>query len=200
VPRPRTVSDEAILAATAAVVGDVGPDRLTLADVGHRVGLSPATLVQRFGSRRALLLALAAHDVDAVPARIRRVAAAPGDLVDALIATLTDLATAVDDPARFANHLAFLLKDLSDPQFRAIADRYATGVTTAIAEILAAAAERGEFDSGADPGALAELVHVTYNGALVTWGMTGRGTAAGAVERHLRTVLAGVRSAAGRMG
>ena len=58
-PRPRTVSDQAILAATARVIGDLGPAKLTLARVASEVGLAPATLVQRFGSKRGLLLALA---------------------------------------------------------------------------------------------------------------------------------------------
>jgi len=40
-------------------MGELGPAKLTLARVAKAAGLSPATLVQRFGSKRALLLALA---------------------------------------------------------------------------------------------------------------------------------------------
>src|SRR5215831_8245675 len=56
-PRPRTVSDDQIFAATARAVTRLGPTRLTLADVADEVGLSAAALVQRFGSKRGLLLA-----------------------------------------------------------------------------------------------------------------------------------------------
>ncbi|MGP4100532.1 helix-turn-helix domain-containing protein, partial [Nonomuraea sp. KM90] len=59
--RPRTTSDEAILGATARAIGRHGPQGLTLAAVAQEAGLSPATLVQRFGSKRGLLLAFAAH-------------------------------------------------------------------------------------------------------------------------------------------
>ena len=48
VARPRTVSDDAVLDATARAVGRVGPARLTLGHVAAEVGLAPATLVQRF--------------------------------------------------------------------------------------------------------------------------------------------------------
>ena len=48
-PRPRTVQDAAILDAAIEVLGRIGSEKMTLADVGAEVGLSAATLVQRFG-------------------------------------------------------------------------------------------------------------------------------------------------------
>ncbi|MFC7728173.1 TetR/AcrR family transcriptional regulator [Actinomadura keratinilytica] len=57
--RPRTTSDEAILQATGRALLRHGPGRLTLGGVAAEAGLSPATLVQRFGSKRGLLLAFA---------------------------------------------------------------------------------------------------------------------------------------------
>lgn len=188
-PRPRTVPDRAVLEAAAAVVGEVGPERLTLAAVGARVGLSPATLLQRFGSRRGLLLALAEHDVDAVPDRVRAVAAR-SPVLPALVDTLAGLATALAGPAQFAHHLSFLLMDLADPEFSAVTRRYAANLGTALREALAAARDRGELRPGTDPAELAELVHSTYNGALVTWGMTGEGRPADRVRRHLAALLA----------
>ena len=59
-PRPRQASDEAILAAAFRAIARLGPAKLTLADVAAEAGLSAAALVQRFGSKRALLLATAA--------------------------------------------------------------------------------------------------------------------------------------------
>ena len=191
-PRPRTVSDAEILGAAAWVIGEVGPDRLTLGDVGRRVGLAPATVVQRFGSRRGLLLALADHDVDAVPARLRSAAAAPGSVLDALVGVLVESASQIDSPARFAHHLAFLLKDLEDPEFQASTRRYGSGVSAAITTVLAAAADRGELAGDVDE--LAQLVHVVYNGALVTWGMAPDGKPADLVGRRLRQVLAPYRA------
>ena len=70
--RPRTIPDADVLAAAARVVGALGPARLTLAAVGDECGLSPATILQRFGSKRALLLALAAHGRDDVARRLPR--------------------------------------------------------------------------------------------------------------------------------
>ena len=58
-PRPKTVDDTAVLDAAMRVVDRAGPGGLTLGAVAGEVGLSPATLVQRFTSKRGLLLALA---------------------------------------------------------------------------------------------------------------------------------------------
>ena len=71
--RPRTKPDAAVLEAAGRVFGTVGPG-FTLADVAKEAGLAPATLVQRFGSKRGLLLAvskLAAEGADACFAQIR---------------------------------------------------------------------------------------------------------------------------------
>src|SRR5207247_1703558 len=57
-PRPRSTTDADLLTAAARAVSQVGPSRLTLADVAREAGVAPATLVQRFGSKRGLLLAL----------------------------------------------------------------------------------------------------------------------------------------------
>ena len=56
--RPRTIDDSAVLAAAAQVVNRIGPGKLTLQRVADEVGLSAPTLVQRFGSKRGLLLAM----------------------------------------------------------------------------------------------------------------------------------------------
>ena len=67
-PRPRTVPDEQILTAAQRAMSRLGPARLTLAEVATEAGLSAATLVQRFGSKRGLMLALWASAVDGIDA------------------------------------------------------------------------------------------------------------------------------------
>ncbi|MDP8981022.1 MAG: TetR/AcrR family transcriptional regulator, partial [Acidobacteriota bacterium] len=56
--RRKLTPDTDVLTATMRVVNRVGPGRLTLADVAAEAGLAPATLLQRFGSKRGLLLAV----------------------------------------------------------------------------------------------------------------------------------------------
>src|ERR1700733_12475875 len=56
-PRPRETSDAQILAAAARVMQRRSPVDLTLADVAKEAGVVPATIIQRFGTKRDLLLA-----------------------------------------------------------------------------------------------------------------------------------------------
>lgn len=188
VARPRTVDDEQILAAAAQAVGEVGPARLTLADVGRRVGLSAPALVLRFGSKRGLLLALAAYGSDAMPAAVRGAADAD-DPLGALVAVLTEFAAAVREPATYANHLAFLLLDLADPDFQALSRRHTEAVAAAVSDVLGVAAARDLLPPRTDTDGLARLVHAVYNGALVTWGMAPDGEPQAAVAARLRAVL-----------
>ena len=55
-PRPRIASDIEIIEAATRAVGLVGSSRLTLADIAVEAGISPGALVQRFGSKRDLVL------------------------------------------------------------------------------------------------------------------------------------------------
>ncbi|WP_436531365.1 TetR family transcriptional regulator [Actinoplanes sp. HUAS TT8] len=166
--RPRTVSDDAILAAAADAVAASGPAGVTLAQIGAGAGLTAAALLRRFGSKDQLLLALARHSAQVVPARL-----AAAGTTDELVGVFVAMAASVRGSAEFANHLAFLLMDLSVPEFQQVAREYATAVEAAIATVLRRAAAAGEIDAGrADPG-LAGAIHAAYNGALLTWGMTG---------------------------
>src|SRR4051794_2216324 len=104
--RPRTRTDAEVLSAALRAVSAHGVARLTLADVAREAGLAPSTLAERFGSKRALLLAAARHAA-------AEVELAPGDVVDALVA----LAAGVDDRRAFAHQLALLELDVADPEF-----------------------------------------------------------------------------------
>ncbi|HEX7134214.1 MAG TPA: TetR family transcriptional regulator [Iamia sp.] len=56
-PRKRSVSDEVILDHALGVAESRGPTALTFQALSAEVGLAPATLVQRFGTKAALLQA-----------------------------------------------------------------------------------------------------------------------------------------------
>ena len=57
-PRPKKATDDEIFTATTRVMSRLGPHEVTLADIAAEAGLTASALVQRFGSKRALLLTL----------------------------------------------------------------------------------------------------------------------------------------------
>ncbi|MCF6475997.1 TetR/AcrR family transcriptional regulator [Nonomuraea sp. MG754425] len=192
--RPRTTSDEAILAATARAIGRHGPQGLTLAAVAGQAGLSPATLVQRFGSKRGLLLAFAAHAAHTAAEPFERARREHGSPLAALRAALIGRSEGVAIPEEPAGSLGFLQFDLTDPDFRAHAAEHARRTRDQIAALLADAAAAGELAAGSEPAPLARAVQVACNGALILWALTGDGplpdAMAAALDQTLRPYLA----------
>ncbi len=191
VGRPRTRSDEEILEAAGVVIGRVGPRGFTLASVANEVGLSPAALVQRFRSKRRLLLALA--DTAAGAPR-RTIAEARRQLPDAssvavLRQVLLRMATAMGGADELANHSAFLQVDISDPEFRKRAVASMGALTRGVAELLEDAAAQGEI-TVRDIGELSDAIVSTWNGALITWVIFRDGPLDAWLARRIDAVIA----------
>lgn len=188
-PRPRTIDDGAILQAAATTISRVGPSNFTLADVAKSVGLSPATLVQRFGSKRGLMLALAEHGVAGVDACFAAVRAAHSQPLEALMAAATEMTRFVDTPEEMANHLAFLSIDLSDPDFYRLMLENSTRIFAGYKALLDEAVKAGQLVK-CDTRRLARAVGAMAGGSLITWAVMRKGTAEQFVRKDLQTLLA----------
>ena len=114
-PRPRTVSDEQIILATQRVMSQLGPIKLTLAAVAKEAGLSAATLVQRFGSKRGLMRALWASALGGVDDCFEVQRSSHTSALDALVDAALMMPRGTHSPDEMANSLAFLHIDLTDP-------------------------------------------------------------------------------------
>ena len=187
-PRPRTISDEAVLDAVLALAHRVGPARVTFAAAAAEVGLSAATLVQRFGTKRELLLAADKRGVDLwVGAIDRSTAASPlARVVEGLVLAADPDAT----PELMANSVAMLQLDLADPDFHAETLRGARAVRARVARDLGAALAAGELRTDTDVATLATLVETTYHGAMIGWAIHREGTLADWMREQVEAVLA----------
>jgi AcrR family transcriptional regulator len=186
-PRPRSVSDAAILAATGRVISRCGPGGLTLAAVAADAGMAASSLVERFGDKRALLLAFAAEGGPALRRAFARARARHANPLAALRAGLRTIGSAVRSRTQLANHLAFLQMDLRDAAFRAHAVAHGLALREELTSLLEQANARGLTDVPA--GAAARELQVAYNGALVTWAIHGEGTVARAIDDAVSAVL-----------
>ncbi len=187
-PRPRTATDDELLMAAGRAVSRVGPLRLTLADVAREAGVAPATLVQRFGSKRGLLLALVSLGGTAAGEFAALRAAHPSPLA-ALLAVADCMAGMAPTPQELANHLAFLHMDLTDPEFHRHALAHSRAFTAELAAMLAAAVAAGEL-APCDTGRLARLMGELLHGSLVTWAIHREGTAREWVRQDVEALLA----------
>lgn len=188
-PRPRTVSDDDILAATARAMSKVPPTRFTLADVAREVGLAPATLVQRFGSKRGLLLALSSQSAASMDACFDAVRQAHASPLEALLSAATEMARFSATPEELANSLAYLQIDLSDEDFHkhilASSRAMQRGYRALLDEAVAARELRP-----CDTDALARAVEAMAGGSLIGWAIHRKGKAETWVRKDLETLLA----------
>jgi AcrR family transcriptional regulator len=175
-PRPRTASNSDILDGAARAVSRVGAARLTLADVADEVGLAPATLIQRFGSKRALLLALAEHGRAVVGDRLELAREANLSPLDALLEAASDVIPDVDTPEALSHQLAFLQFEAGDPDFHQVALEHALRATAGYHALLDDAVATGEL-TPCDTHRLARAVQALAMGSLINWAVHREGSA-----------------------
>ena len=129
--RPKTVSNDAILDATNLVMARLGPGGVTFASVSSQAGLSPATLVQRYGSKDGLLRAALLHawdQLDAFTARGDASAALDPKGAVSLLVALSDYG----DHDQYAEGLLLLREDMRDPLLRARGESWGNALAQAL--------------------------------------------------------------------
>ena len=190
-PRPRTVDDHTILEAAARVMSRIGPEKLTLADVGAEAGLSAATLVQRFGSKRDLMLSILRHSCQAVDTRFTAAMESHESPLESLFLAAMDRVGPREGPGTVSNRLAFFMASLDDPEFHALAlensDNAIAGYMTMIDRAIAA----GELSDAIiiDRESFARTIHAMTYGSLVAWSIRRQGSLRGRVRRDLDTLI-----------
>lgn len=171
-PRTKTISDQALMGVLKHVLRSVGPAQITLTDVAKEADLTPSTLLQRFGSKRGLLLAFARHEAEKADFPFRRALAATKSPLQALRNGLSMSTNQVESRQQVVNGLAMSMIDLDDADLLAAAQLHARNVLAAIGELIEAAIAAGELEQ-AQPGKLALAVQCAWNGAVIQWAIDG---------------------------
>lgn len=188
--RRQKVSDDDVFAAAQRAMSRKGPHELTLADIAGEAGVTAGLLVQRFGSKRDLMLALSARfaaSAGPVFAGLRASQRGPLATVRAYAACMADLAPTPDALLR---NLAYLQVDLADDVLRRHLVENARATRREIQSLLDAAVKKGELTSGIDTAALARTVETVVSGSLMSWATYREGRAADWISRDLEAVLA----------
>jgi len=117
VARTRTLTDEQILERVGTALGNSGVP-WTLAGAAADAGLHPATLIKRFGSRHALLVALSRRWIDGIPR-----APVTDDAHQELLAWAESLSPGDATAGQVLARVDMLIEDLRDPELRALLDQ-----------------------------------------------------------------------------
>ncbi|MFB6394972.1 hypothetical protein [Polymorphospora lycopeni] len=183
-PRRKSVPDERVLDDVLGLIERDG-GAPSFATVAATSGLSPATLVQRFGTKEAMVTAALGRAWDRLEARTEGAVAAmapgPAGAVDLLVELSEDY-----DTDRYVDGLVLLREDLRRPETRARGlawlHRLAAVVDAAVAG-----------HTGADQG-VGRLLVSLWQGELAWWGFAGQGRAGEHVRPRLEQLLRSVLS------
>lgn len=190
--RRQKVTDDEVFAAAQRAMTRRGPHELTLADIAGEAGVTPGLLVQRFGSKRELLVALSerfAGSAGPIFAALRAASRGPLATVRAYAACMADLAPTPDALLR---NLAYLQLDLADDVLRGHLVENARATRREIEALLVAAVKAGQLKRDVDIGSLARLVETVVSGSLMSWATHRDGRAVDWMARNLEAVLAPV--------
>ena len=189
-PRPRKVSDDQVFAATHRAITRLAPSDLTLAEIAAEAGVTAGAIVQRFGSKRALLLALARAAAESTGDFIGQLRAAHRSPLAAIGAYAECMAGLAQSPAALARNLAYLQIDLADPDFRDQLSVQARATRAGLRGLLEAAIAAGELKRGTDATTLARTVEAIISGSLMTWAFYHEGPADRWIRDDVNAVLA----------
>ena len=188
-PRPRKVSDDQVFAATHRAITRLAPSDLTLAEIAAEAGVTAGAIVQRFGSKRALLLALARAAAESTGDFIGHLRAAHKSPLAAIVAYAECMAGLAQSPAALARNLAYLQIDLADPDFRDQLSVQARATRAGLRGLLEAAITAGELKRGTDAARLARTVEAIISGSLMTWAFYHEGPADRWIRDDVNAVL-----------
>jgi len=189
-PRPRKVSDEQIFAAAHRAVSRVGPGELTLAVIAAEAGVTAGALVQRFGSKRALLLALSAGAADSAGDFIQQLRTSHRSPLATLRYYAECMSHLAESPAALTRNLAYLQIDMADADFRKHLVVQSRATRDGFQELIGEAVAAGELVRSTDARKLARTVEAVLSGSLLTWAIYREGTSTRWIRERVDAVLA----------
>lgn len=156
-PRPKTISDDDVLAAALEVLATRGA-AFTLADLAGRIGLARATLIQRFGDREAILLRMAGYEVEATRRWLKALPVETGP--EGLWRFLSEIVGSMGAGAGFSARVALAALEAQNPALRDLArERYG----------LVQAAIAARLPEGPERERTAAHLHAVIAGATMQW-------------------------------
>lgn len=167
----------------------LGPGELTLAEIATEAGVTAGLLVQRFGSKRELLLALSERfsgGTGEMFAELRRGHRSPLATLRAYSDCMAHLASS---PAALARNFAYLQIDLTDPDFRKHLAKQARATREELQKLVRESIDAGELVKSANARQLARTIEAVVSGSMMSWAFYQEGPAAKWMRHDLDAIL-----------
>jgi AcrR family transcriptional regulator len=182
------MTDEAIYIAGMTVLAQYGSEGLTLARLATVLGVTPAAVRQRFGSKRGLLVDMARRRAEQTEMRFAAARASSSSPLEALRAGFVAEMDMVTEPRQIANAFSAYTDNLDDPEMRAAFAAELAAMERHVGELLAEAVARGELAVPVTPQLVSTLV-AAAEGTMLVWAIAPRGAIKARIYEAIDTVL-----------
>lgn len=166
----------------------VGPAKFTLQLVANEAGISAPTVIQRFGSKQALLRRMSAGTRGmgaAIVSALRERHASPVVVAREFLLCFAEMART---PKEMAHHLSWLQLDLTDPVMHRHFVQLSQENEALVAALLDEGVVAGEL-LALDAPAVARLLNALVSGSLLSWAAHRDGTARSWLKRDIDLAL-----------
>jgi AcrR family transcriptional regulator len=188
-PMPRKAEDADVFSAMVRVMMRVGPAQLTLAAIAKEAGITAGALVQRFGSKRELMLAHARYAAATLDIGFGPPLTGTESPLSAIMECAEEFAKLAESPRAALRNLAYLQRDLADPALRRNLLRLHRAARAYYERLIADAISAGELRPETDIEVLARTIEVTLGGSFLAWTLYREGAASIWLRNDLNAVL-----------
>ncbi len=194
-PRIKEKDDNQILDEALKIIVKIGPTQFSLAQVGEHVGLSPATLLQRFGSKNNLLVKAISHSNQRMKDQLEQqiIEFSTKLKFRSCVETVTELycqfAVGVKEPRDVAHGLDILKFDILDPALNKVSKEYFEIRASAIEKLLRLGKKNGEITWSGDIPTLVQVLESVWQGAIILWAITPKGSVVTQLRKQIKAVL-----------
>lgn len=173
-PRKKKVEDSTILKIILEVIIKKGATTFSLEDLSKKTGLAPATLLQRFGSKKNILhkaIELSNQDLKVSFAN-KAINQSP---LQEIIDIYLNLSIPFSSPIDIANGLDILKLDITEKKLNELTRKHFEIRRNKIKSLIVLAQENGEISSKEDSIHIAWNLECLWQGSIMLWALIGKG-------------------------
>lgn len=174
-PRTKIMADVAVLKLIVEVIIEKGATTFSLQDLSKKTGLSPATLLQRFGSKKNILhraIELANEDLKQ---KLNNSASDSKSIIQQIINIYLDLSLSFSKPADIANGLDILKLDILEKKLNDLTRNYYKIRRNKIYTLIKLAQKQQEILINHGAKEIAWNLECLWQGSIMLWALTGSG-------------------------
>ena len=187
--RRKKVPDSAVFDAVVRVMLHTEADGLTLSAIAAEAGLTAGALVQRFGSKRGLMLAHARHAASTSDIGLKTPRPRRGSALHAIRRTVDPFAQLAASPEAALRNLSYLQRDLADPDLYANLLEMNRKARKWYQQLVSDAIAARELRADTNAAELSRMIEVTLIGSFLSWTIYREGSAAKWIRKNLDALL-----------